>query len=249
MPPLESVAGTRLDDARLAAGDVRLAGRRPAVGGVPRDRVGPAGAADVLRRHDPHGTGGRAARQRAMPPRTTAPCSRELKQRVATASRRCRARRCASTGTACRSGGGCAPCRRCSPSSARRSSRRRTATAGCSRTSTRRNPWRSVARASLELFIARSEAPKERYIARMVGALRRRRRHLPRLPHLPEQLEHALRHAGAHRGATRHPDAGARRRRERPALFFGRAGADERRGIRRAADRCASGCARRGAAQ
>ena len=29
-------------------------------------------------------------------------------------------------------------------------------------------PWRSVARASLELFIARSEAPKERYIARMV---------------------------------------------------------------------------------
>ena len=29
------------------------------------------------------------------------------------------------------------------------------------------DPWRSVARASLELFIARSEAPKERYIARM----------------------------------------------------------------------------------
>ena len=29
-------------------------------------------------------------------------------------------------------------------------------------------PWRSVARALLELFIARSEAPKERYIARMV---------------------------------------------------------------------------------
>jgi benzoyl-CoA reductase/2-hydroxyglutaryl-CoA dehydratase subunit BcrC/BadD/HgdB len=28
-------------------------------------------------------------------------------------------------------------------------------------------PWRSVARASLELFIARSEAPKERYIARI----------------------------------------------------------------------------------
>ena len=30
------------------------------------------------------------------------------------------------------------------------------------------DPWRSVARASLELFIARSEAPKERYITRMV---------------------------------------------------------------------------------
>lgn len=29
-------------------------------------------------------------------------------------------------------------------------------------------PWRSVARASLELFISRSDAPKERYIARMV---------------------------------------------------------------------------------
>jgi benzoyl-CoA reductase/2-hydroxyglutaryl-CoA dehydratase subunit BcrC/BadD/HgdB len=30
------------------------------------------------------------------------------------------------------------------------------------------DPWRSVSRALLELFIARSEAPKERYIARMV---------------------------------------------------------------------------------